>query len=80
MTCPVCSNDTQVIYTYDNEDHIVRDRKCRRCNYRFQTIETDKDVFANRKVTCEACEPRKAKIEKAIQAMKVLTSNLEDIR
>ena len=44
MTCPVCNHDTQVTYTYDRDDHVIRDRKCRKCGYRFQTIEIDEDM------------------------------------
>ena len=45
MTCPVCNCETKVTYTYTNTDHILRNRKCDACGYRFRTIETDEDIY-----------------------------------
>ncbi len=46
MTCPKCgSENLEVIRTTDEVDHIIRRRKCQDCGYRFNTIETDTDVY-----------------------------------
>ena len=45
MTCPVCNGDTKVIDSRKNSDHIVRYRKCKKCGYRFRTLETDEDIY-----------------------------------
>lgn len=45
MTCPMCNSNTKVTYTYDNDDNIIRDRKCRNCGYKFRTVETDEDIY-----------------------------------
>ena len=73
MTCPVCNGDTQVTYTYDKDDHVVRDRKCRDCGYRFQTIEADEDMF-------EQFKKNKAdsKLKKFLPLFKEVVSVLED--
>lgn len=73
MTCPVCNRDTQVTYTYDKDDHVVRDRKCRDCGYKFQTIEADEDMF-------EQFKQNKAdsKLKKFLPMFKEVVSVLED--
>ena len=75
MTCPVCNGETQVTYTYDKEDHVIRDRKCRECNYRFQTIEADEDMRTT--TPCKICAKRTVKIKKFIQDIKNKLSELE---
>lgn len=45
MKCPVCGEETKVIDSNSTCEDIVRRRKCIKCNYRFNTIEIDKDLF-----------------------------------
>lgn len=45
MTCPICGGDTKILETRSNEDSIKRRRKCLECDYRFCTIEVDKDFY-----------------------------------
>lgn len=46
MTCPKCGSDNLgVIRTNDEVDQIIRRRECRECGYRFNTVETDSDVY-----------------------------------
>ena len=49
MTCPMCNGDTDVTCTRDNEDHVIRYRKCQDCGYRFTTVETDEDFYSKTK-------------------------------
>lgn len=45
MTCPVCAGETKVIATRDQQDHVLRKRKCMVCGYRFLTVELDIDML-----------------------------------
>lgn len=45
MTCPVCGGDTKVIDSRPSEDSVQRRRKCLECDYRFNTIEIDMDLY-----------------------------------
>lgn len=73
MTCPMCCGDTQVTYTYDKSDHVVRDRKCRECGYRFQTLELDEDYHRRTEDNSET-----KKLVTAIREIAVQLSNLGD--
>ena len=75
MTCPVCNSDTQVTYTYDKDDHVVRDRRCRCCGYRFQTIEADEDMYSRFQKKQDSEE--RLKIKKAIRSFKEILAELE---
>lgn len=74
MTCPVCNGDTQVTYTYDKDDHVVRDRKCRDCGYKFQTIEADEDM-----VTRFRQNQSDSKLKKFLPTFKEVVSVLEGV-
>lgn len=41
----MCNCDTKVTYTFDNTDHVIRNRKCKKCGYMFRTVETDEDIY-----------------------------------
>ncbi len=45
MTCPVCGCNTKVWDSRKNIDHVLRRRRCLGCGFRFNTIETDEDMF-----------------------------------
>lgn len=71
MTCPMCGSDTKVTYTYDKEDHVVRDRKCVSCRYRFQTIEVDEDF--------SRCSEDATKLSKLVAEVKQIAKKLSDL-
>lgn len=75
MTCPVCNSDTRVTYTYDNDDHVIRDRRCQNCGYRFQTIEADEDMYSRFQKKQDSEE--RLKIKKAIRSFKEILAELE---
>ena len=75
MTCPVCNGNAKVAYTYDKDDHVVRDRKCRECGYRFQTIEADEDMFFRSKKE----QKTDAKYQKIIREFKAIVSRLSEL-
>lgn len=45
MTCPKCNGKTKVIESITEDDSITRRRKCIECDYRFNTVEIDKDLY-----------------------------------
>jgi transcriptional regulator NrdR family protein len=45
MTCPKCNEKTIVIDSITDEDSTTRRRKCLECDYRFTTVEIDKDLY-----------------------------------
>lgn len=45
MTCPKCGGDTKVVDSRKSIDHVIRYRRCIECKYRFNTIETDEDIY-----------------------------------
>ena len=71
MTCPMCCGDTQVTYTYDKCDHVIRDRKCCNCGYKFKTIELDEDL--NNRSTDNSI------IKELVRAMRKIATELTDL-
>lgn len=47
MTCPKCGGATKVIDSRTNCESTVRRRVCRKCNYRYSTIELETDLAEN---------------------------------
>ena len=45
MKCPVCLGDTAVIDSRDDPDAVNRRRKCKKCGYKFNTVEIDNDLY-----------------------------------
>lgn len=45
MTCPNCNGKTRVIDSTTDEDSTTRRRECTECDYRFSTVEIDKDLY-----------------------------------
>ena len=45
MKCPVCLGDTAVIDSRDDPDAVNRKRKCKKCGYKFRTVEIDTDLY-----------------------------------
>ena len=45
LPCPKCGGDTIILCKTVECDHLQRRRKCTACNFRFNTIEIDKDMF-----------------------------------
>ena len=43
MYCPKCKSKTDVEKTIVKEDKVFRYRKCRKCNWRFKTVEVVSD-------------------------------------
>lgn len=44
MTCPVCEGKTKIINSRRDCESVRRRRECRRCFYRFTTIELEEDL------------------------------------
>lgn len=57
LICPECGNSTNVIDCYDTTKGRTRRRECRKCGYRYSTIEISSVQFKQ--------------FEKAINAFKV---------
>lgn len=47
MKCPVCDGDTFVYDSRPKQDSTNRRRKCLYCDYKFTTIEIDRDFYEN---------------------------------
>ncbi len=47
MTCPVCDSETHVYDSRTKLDSVYRRRKCLSCDYKFTTIEIDRDFYEN---------------------------------
>lgn len=45
MTCPQCNGRTEIYDSRHEDDAVNRKRQCRKCGFRFQTIEIDKDYY-----------------------------------
>lgn len=46
MNCPMCGSDsTATLDSRSDNDSVVRRKKCLKCNYRWTTIEIDKDQW-----------------------------------
>lgn len=45
MKCPVCGGDTVVVDSRTEVDCINRRRKCLGCDYRWNTVEVDADLY-----------------------------------
>ena len=46
MKCPMCGNESIItIDTRPDQDNVVRRKKCLICDYRWSTIEIDKDQW-----------------------------------
>lgn len=77
MTCPMCGSDTKVTYTYDKDDHVIRDRCCKKCKYKFQTIEIDEDI--RRRSNKIRSSEDDIKIKKLVAGLKEITTKLSDL-
>ena len=45
MTCPMCNGNTKVIDSRKSTDHTIRYRQCKKCGYKFRTLETDEEIY-----------------------------------
>lgn len=46
MDCPVCGGTAAVVRSITDGETVTRRRECRECGFRFNTIETDADLYA----------------------------------
>jgi transcriptional regulator NrdR family protein len=73
LTCPVCNADTKIIDSRKNNDHVIRYRRCKECDYRFPTIEVDGDIYRSQRTPVVDLD-----LKKFISALKKITSDMED--
>lgn len=45
MTCRICGENAPVCRTIKENDHVVRYRRCSKCEHQFRTIEMDDDMW-----------------------------------
>ena len=45
MDCPVCCGRTAVLHTDSDGETVTRRRECKECGFRFNTTETDDDLY-----------------------------------
>ncbi len=45
MLCPICDSDTRITDSRPDCESVRRRRECRKCGYRFSTLEIDKDLY-----------------------------------
>ena len=45
MTCRICGEKATVYQTLKENDHVVRYRRCSKCNHQFITLEMDDDMW-----------------------------------
>lgn len=65
MICPLCDSNTRVIDSHKIIDHVVRVRKCEKCDYRFYTEEVEiKDEIAKREIYDNHNEYRRKRLKK----------------
>ena len=47
MDCPYCGSATKVIFSRAKTDAVYRRRSCLNCNFRYNTVEIDCDLYHN---------------------------------
>lgn len=47
MTCRICGESAPVYQTIRENDHVIRYRKCNKCEHKFRTLEMDDDIWVN---------------------------------